>query len=70
MTDRANQLQYEIEGRNAFDAGRSANDCPYCFIATPCWANKDYNRFDAEYRWKLDAWMKGWINARDRSRGQ
>ena len=57
-------MHIEIEGRDAFRAGIGANDCPYAFIKTPCYPNQT-GRFDAEYRAKLDAWMRGWINERD-----
>lgn len=56
--------EIEQAGRDAFTSGVVANACPFTFINSPCWERKDYNRFEREYRIKMDAWMKGWINAR------
>lgn len=66
---RADYLHIEIEGRDAFRAHVDCNECPYAFNKTPCWP-KDYARFDAEYRAKLNAWMHGWMNERDRKAGR
>ena len=51
----------EAAGRKAFQSGLAATDCPYSFQASPYWDTKDYARFDAEYRPKLNLWMRGWI---------
>lgn len=64
MADRGATLNIEIEGRNAFRKGLHASDCPYSFCNTPCYPNK-YVKFDVEYRPKLDAWMRGWINEKN-----
>ena len=47
-------------GRRAYLAGQKASDCPYTFDRSSFWARKDYIGFDT-VRWKLDAWMAGWI---------
>lgn len=59
---------FDIEkaGREAFIAGAPATDCPYTFDKSVYWDRKDYAGFDT-VRWKLDAWMKGWIEAQKAS---
>lgn len=51
------------EGELAFDKGVPAADCPYSFNKTTFWTTKDYSGF-ATVRWKLDAWMIGWLQAK------
>ena len=51
-------------GRKAAIEGRTTRECPYIFIASPYWKDKDYDGFNREYRPKLDAWMRGFIEAR------
>jgi hypothetical protein len=55
------------EGKTVFLAGGAAKDCPYTFDRSPFWDRKDYTGFNA-VRWKLDAWMAGWIEAQRNSR--
>lgn len=50
-------------GKEAFITGAPATDCPYTFDKSDFWDRKDYNGFQT-VRWKLDAWMAGWIEAR------
>jgi hypothetical protein len=50
------------QGRDAFLAGQRATDCPYTFDRSDFWMRKDYDGFNT-VRWKLDAWMAGWIGA-------
>lgn len=57
----------EREGRAAFEAGAPATDCPYTFDKSAFWDRKDYVQFET-VRWKLDAWMKGWIAAQKEAR--
>jgi len=57
------RINLEADGRQAFKKGWPATECPYAFKNTPCWQDKDYERFDREFRWKMDAWMDGWIGA-------
>lgn len=64
--DRGATLSIECAGRDAFKAGIAATECPYAFIKTPCYPNQ-HARFDAEYRDKMNAWMRGWLNEQKRS---
>jgi len=52
--------QIEAEGREAYRSGRRASEGPYSFCNTPFYPI-DTDGFDREVRWKLDAWMRGWI---------
>lgn len=61
-------FEIEQQGRAAFVAGAPATDCPYTFDRSAFWDRKDYNGFNT-VRWKLDAWMKGWIEAQKESCG-
>lgn len=54
-------------GKEAFRAGFGADACPYTFDKSEFWDKKDYAGFN-EVRWKLDAWMAGWIEAQKESR--
>ena len=56
----------EREGRAAFEARVPATDCPYTFDKSKFWASKSYEGFNT-VRWKLDAWMKGWLDAQKES---
>ena len=58
--------EIKAEGKAAFAAGARATDCPYTFDKSPFWRTKDYDGFNT-VRWKLDAWMAGWIEARNES---
>ena len=49
-------------GREAFNAGTAASECPYSFNKSKFWPS-DYEGFNRD-RWKLDAWMHGWLSAR------
>lgn len=57
-------VEAERAGEVAFEQGLLATDCPYAFIVSPCWDTKDYARFDREFKPKLNAWMRGWIQAK------
>lgn len=59
--------QIKQEGKDAFAAGALATDCPYSFDRSAFWDAKDYTGFNA-VRWRLDAWMAGWIEAKRESR--
>lgn len=52
--------EIEQEGREAFKRGEGASGCPYSFGRSQFWARKDYVGFET-VRWKLNAWMDGWI---------
>lgn len=69
MTERHSQSRLALQeaGKQAFKDGRGAAECPYAFRSSPYWPN-DCDGFDANYRWKLDAWMSGWIAAQKESR--
>ena len=55
------------EGMNSYMADMSASDCPYSFQKSAFWDNKDYTGFES-VRWKLDAWMSGWLEAERKGR--
>lgn len=57
-----------MEGVRAFNSGTPATDCPYTFDKSTFWMAKDYAGF-ATVRWKLDAWMAGWIEEQNKQRG-
>ncbi len=61
-----NDQIYE-EGKKAFHDLIGADNSPYAFFNTEYWASRNYRGFET-MRWKLDAWMRGWIDARDASR--
>lgn len=54
-------------GEAAFKFGAPATDCPYTFDKSPYWDAKDYAGFNT-VRWKMDAWMAGWIQAQKESK--
>ena len=56
----------ERAGWYAFRQGYKAGECPYCFDQTDCWPN-DVERFNREYRAKMDDWMRGWIKAQSQN---
>ena len=55
------------QGKEAFASGSRASNCPYTFDKSAFWKGRDYTGFNA-VRWKLDAWMAGWIEAQRESR--
>ena len=59
--------EIEQEGKEAFLREVPAADCPYSFIRSAFWERKDTVGFNT-VRWKLDAWMKGWLAAQREQR--
>ena len=59
--------QIKQAGKEAFAAGVPATDCPYTFDKSEFWDKKDYNGFHT-IRWRLDAWMAGWIEGQREAR--
>lgn len=55
------------EGELAFKMGAKAGDCPYTFDKSIYWATRDTDAFQT-IRWKLDAWMDGWLKAQKEAR--
>jgi hypothetical protein len=62
MNDKTRE-QIEAEGRQAYRNNRAASEGPYSFCNTPYYPN-DTDGFNRNARWKLDAWMRGWIEQR------
>ena len=60
--------QIEQEGRDAFKRGAKASECPYTFDRTRFYP-KDYEGFNT-VRWKLDAWMDGWLDEQKKARAK
>jgi len=50
-------------GAEAFRAGVSAANCPYCFEKTVHYP-KDTEGLERNFRYKLNQWMAGWIEAK------
>ena len=61
------QVDIKEEGLFAYMADTSASECPYSFKKSEFWENKDYAGFES-VRWKLDAWMSGWLEAERKGR--
>jgi hypothetical protein len=61
--------EIERAGAEAFAQGALANDCPYSFVRSDYFP-KDFAGFHEHERPKLDAWMRGWMAAKKRARGQ
>jgi hypothetical protein len=57
----------EKAGREAFEQGIAATECPYSFSKSPFWDRKDYRGFELQYRPKMNAWMNGWIDAKTKA---
>ena len=54
-------------GKEAFQRGELTGDCPYTFQQSEFWKARDYDGFNT-VRWKLDAWMAGWIEGQREAR--
>lgn len=63
MTRDLNSYQIWVLGQEARKAGIPANECPFAFNRSAFWPS-NYAGFNA-VRWKLDAWMKGWMGAQN-----
>lgn len=48
------------EGYAAASESRRFEECPYNFTTSGCKATGDQNRFEREFRPKLNAWFAGW----------
>ena len=57
----------EQEGREARLNDAPASGCPYTFDKSEYWDSKDHDGFNT-VRWKLDAWMRGWLQIDKRIR--
>lgn len=68
MSVKSPEDEIESRGREAFEHGIPGSECPYAYNKSPFWDTKDQDRFDREWRWKLDAWMRGWISAQRASK--
>lgn len=51
-----------LAGAQAFKDGKRAAEGPFSFKNTPAWPN-DYERFNRDYRARMNSWMRGWLDA-------